>query len=156
MQTVVCGKREMEGRLVLYKSLRCKRLRPSFHPCFRSTRAGRGEERRRERSVLLERDSEADRRVRLGKIGGGGRFQKFFLYFSFFFFFYNNINPAIITRGCRGFYLFDSRCKESLRMRKSEGGEGGGLLLFLSSISRGSISFSGRGEREEESVNGQI
>lgn len=87
MQTVVCGKREMEGRLVLYKSLRCKRLRPSFHPCFRSTRAGRGEERRRERSVLLERDSEADRRVRLGKIGGGGRFQKFFLYFSFFFFF---------------------------------------------------------------------
>ena len=34
----------MEGRLVLYKSLRCKRLRPSFHPCFRSTRAGRGEE----------------------------------------------------------------------------------------------------------------
>lgn len=40
--------------------------------------------------------------------------------------------------------------------KKCEGGEGGGLLLFLSSISRGSISFSGRGEREEESVNGQI
>lgn len=87
MQTVVCGKREMEGRLVLYKSLRCKRLRPSFHPCFRSTRAGRGEERRRERSVLLERDSEADRRVRLGKIGGGGDSRNFSFIFLFFFFF---------------------------------------------------------------------
>lgn len=40
--------------------------------------------------------------------------------------------------------------------KKCEGGEGGGLLLFLSSISRGNISFSGGGEREEESVNGQI
>lgn len=145
MQTAVCGKREMEGRLVLYKSLRCKRLRPSFHPCFRSTRAGRGEERRRERSVLLERDSEADRRVRLEKIGGGGDSRNFSFIFLFFFF-YNNINPAIITRGCRGFYLFDSRCKESLRMRKSVKEEKGAACCCSFRVFRGGVfRFQGEG-----------
>lgn len=95
MQTVVCGKREMEGRLVLYKSLRCKRLRPSFHPCFRSTRAGRGEGRRRELFVLLERDSEADRRVRLEKIGGGEIPEIFPLFFFFFFFIITSIQQLL-------------------------------------------------------------